>query len=463
MTIPQSIHVGGKRASEAPQAGRAPSAPPAGPAPLATASRSGSRFAPSADASAAPTSRPPPLPGQLPIAAATSATLASAAKTGTSERRGGGFTSVIRHLSLREWLRWIQSSHSDAVLRVRTPDGGNGTIWCNGGKVVDAVWAKLTPEAALREMLGLASGAVSIDFEPLDRARRSPRLALDLLPLLENGAAAPPSLTPSDPALQHSFTLLPSELPRPRLTLPRLGSVSRSEYLAGGLLLFALSLGAFAFGRLRAASDSDSSLTLETEPAQQTKVGLLPALPAQTEAPAAPAAAPAPRELAVISFAAIEVEPANAEVWLDHSLVGLGRIELAPIPDGVLHELRFVADGHTARSLFFVEAPPAGRVILERIPGTAPALQPLEKSTPDTPAGEGASAPLPEQSAENEREPVKRALRRRAAAPPAPSAQPVQRQRAAGEMTTPAKAPEVRKAAQVQLIEARTPRVQVLE
>jgi hypothetical protein len=169
-----------------------------------------------------------------------------------------------------------------------------------------------------------------------------------------------------------------------------------------------------------------------------------------------------PRDLPVIPFAAIEVQPANAEVWLDHSLVGLGRIELAPIPDGALHELRFVAEGHTPRSLFFIDAPPAGRVILERASRAAPTNHAVESPPVDTSASEAALAPVPAEDADDEREPAKRASRRRAAAPVAP--QPAApRPRAPAEPATPAKASEAKKGAQVQLIEARTPRVQVVE
>src|SRR4029079_12451477 len=56
----------------------------------------------------------------------------------------------------------------------------------------------------------------------------------------------------------------------------------------------------------------------------------------------------------------------NGEIWLDQALVGLGRLELAPIPDGALHELRFVSAGYETRSLYFVGTPPSGRVLLER-------------------------------------------------------------------------------------------------
>ena len=380
---------------------------------------------------------------------------------------------MIRHLSLRDWLRWIQASGSDAVLRVRTPDGGNGTIWCNAGKVVDAAWATLTRQAALKAMLGLPAGAVSIDFEPSDRPRRSASPPLEVLPPAEGGSLGQlRDPTPSDaapagslsgatlePVCRPSLALPPGESPplsSPSVSrMQRLGGrVLRAEYLAAGLLLPALVLGAFALGRLRATSDSDSALIIQSEPAQQIKSGLLPPPPAHKAEPAAPSPAPGSRDLPVIPFAAIEVEPANAEVWLDHALVGLGRIELAPISDGALHELRFVAEGHATRSIFFIDAPPAGRVILERAPVAAAAGAAAENPSAEAPANEPAAAAPPR----DENEPVRRVSRRRAAAPVA-----AQRQRALPEAAAPAKSSELKKSVQVQLIEARMPHVQVVE
>jgi hypothetical protein len=426
MTIPLSIHVGGsKRGSDAA---------------LNPASPESAR-------QAAPTLRPPPLPTQLPLEVPASSPVAAAAPASDAERRSWGFTSVIRHMSLRDWLRWIGANHSDAVLRVRTPEGGSGTIWCTAGKVIDAGWAELTAEAALREMLGLASGAVTIDFEPLEAPPRSARPPMELSSLLEaaSGQAGDVPATETAAALSASEPpplMHPSLAPaRPR---PR---VSRAEYLAAGLLLPALVLGAFAIGRLRAADDSDAALTVVPEHAQQIKSGLLPPPPVRT---AESEASPVARDLPVIAFAAIEVEPANAEIWLDHSLVGLGRIEVAPIADGALHELHFVAEGHTARSIFFIDAPPAGRVILERAPGASPS----------------AEAPPRADAEDAEAREVRRAPRRRAAAPaPAPPAPPppAQRQRPVAEAAAPARASEVKPSARVQVIDERTPQVQVVE
>ena len=91
---------------------------------------------------------------------------------GDSRSRGAGFTSVIRHLSLRGWLKWIHSNRADATLRVRSPENGSGTIWCSQGEIIDAEWDGRFAEEALREMLPLGSGAVTIDFNPVQHPSR---------------------------------------------------------------------------------------------------------------------------------------------------------------------------------------------------------------------------------------------------------------------------------------------------
>jgi Domain of unknown function (DUF4388) len=404
---------------------------------------------------------PPTEPGSVQLGAVSSAPGASGA--GIAEQLGLGFTSVIRHLSLAGWLRWIHSNRSDAELRVRTRDGGSGNIWCSAGRIVDAQWGALTAEEALHEMLRLPSGSVTIDFDGVDRPCRIARSTQDLLRSGEGGAGrsgnltqaestpvAWPSLTareqPFGSSLSSSLTDAPHassqrspEPPSIPGSLPR--SIPRSVYFASGLLLAALVMAAFALGRIRALGDSEVSRAPEPERAQQTTSGLLPPASPATSPPLAPTvtppSTPTRRDLPVIPFVAVEVEPAHAKIWLDQVLVGVGRVELAPIPDGAMHELRFVAAGHETRSLFFLDAPPAGRVILERA---------IERTTS---AVEGSN------EGGEQREPVKNGKRRRAQLPPAPPP--------AALGPPAATSTEAKKSMQVELIEARTPRVQVLD
>jgi hypothetical protein len=379
------------------------------------------------------------------------------------EYRGLGFTSVVRHLSLRGWLRWIQSNQCDATLRVRTRDGGSGCIWCSAGKVVDAEWSTRSSathraptcsgEPALMELLRLESGSVSIDFDPVERPRRIARMTL---PLEEERKLPAPAL-PAPASPEPPAPVLPTAPPR---------RPSRTEYVAGALLVGAFVLLAFAFGRRR--SDDAQAMVVEPRRAQETQA-LLP-LPVQKAAPRAPGAAPESRDLSLIPFATLEVEPARAEIWLDHSRLGLGRVELAPLLDGELHELRFVAEGRAPRSLYFVGSPPSGRVVLEQAePGTSPAgsaAGPVEAAGDapalEPPALEGAEVEGSEAArrAESAAHAAPRVAPRRrpvpAAARSAPA--PARTEAAAGGKATLSK-----KTPQIQLIEAHTPRVQVLE
>jgi Domain of unknown function (DUF4388) len=485
MSIPPSNVVGGSvvvgsaRAGKPPErAGSGPSRHSSGgtqrgthppPLPQATTPPAEAAAAPSADACKAPTLRPPAASTHLPRSPASSPPAAGAPRAGAVT--GSGFTSVIRHLSLRGWLRWIHANRSDAALRVRTREGGSGDIWCSVGKIVDAEWGKLTAEEALQEMLGLASGSVTIDFDRVDRPCRIARPTQELLHLFEArpglgrdltqpdaGPAASPTGRAPDQPFRNSL-LPPSDAPQ-AISLrarPEPRRISRREYFAGSSVLAALVLTAFAFGRIRASSESEPASAQEPERAQQIKSGLLPPTSPASTQPGAPPAPATQRSLSVISFVAIEVEPADAEVWLDQALVGIGRIDLARMSDGVMHELRFVAAGHDTRSLFFLDTPPAGRVILERIGEPAARAAAVDNSEADTPST--AAEVSPANAGGGEREAVKRLPRRRA-----PAAPPQVRERpSADPAAATAKSTQGKPSPQIQLIEARTPRVQVLE
>lgn len=310
--------------------------------------------------------------------------------------RGTGFTSVIRHLSLRGWLNWIHANHSDASLSVRTKEGAVGHIWCIGGTVVDAEWGGLPAELALEQLLLLASGSVTIDFDPVERARRISNFAHEV-----PGAA------------------------------PEARRITRIGYTAGVFVLAALAVAAFSFGRSR-ASDELAYAARAPEPTRVEEAAsrLLP--PAPVQAPPQPppaAAAPTGFDLPLISFAQIEVDPPYADILLDEELVGTGRISQGPIRDGRMHELRFVAAGHEARSLFFRDTPPTGRVILARI----------------SDADSEVSEPRVERPAPRRRSPPALQARPALSSPPAPSPQQAQ------------------KSPQVQVIEVDAPRVQIVE
>jgi uncharacterized protein DUF4388 len=399
-------------------------------------------------------------------------------------RTGAGFTSVIRHLSLRGWLQWIAANGSDAMLRVRTRDGGNGGIWCRAGQIIDAEWGELTPEAALQEILRLSSGSVTIDFDPVDRPSRLARPVHELLSVaageqarvselarLEAALAASTGGLARDPSARKSPSWRPPAEPgvappNARSWWPKGRRLSRREYLAAGVLAAVLVL-AFAFGRHRGSGGSDLASAPERDRAQQTKALLPP--PGLQKGPVAPGAAAPPRALSVIPFVVLEIEPPNAEIWLDQARAGVGRLELAPIPDGAMHELRFVAAGYQPRSIYFVGTPPAGRVLLERATERTPSpradegtrLEPPANGTGSAPVSEAAEVAAAPDDLEGERAALKSVPRRRAPIPAPPLRA---RDWAAAEDPPPAaKAAPVKASPQIQVIEARTPRVKVLD
>jgi hypothetical protein len=230
-------------------------------------------------------------------------------------------------------------------------------------------------------------------------------------------------------------SLLPLDAKSRRPAVGRQKS-TRGGYALAVLVVAALAAAAFVLGRQRASSvlQSASARQHVPEPAASSSP-VTPPEPVKVEAQAE-TLAPQRRELALIPFVSIEVEPAHAEIRLDRKVAGKGSIQLAAINDGMLHELEFVAPEHETKKIVFRNAPPAGRVVLQR---SARKEAAAPKATPrparnDAPASGPAVAALPPARA------------RSSVSDPA-----------ADESAPPNKAPRV------QLIEVRMPRVEVLD
>lgn len=403
-------------------------------------------------------------PGAVPPVAREPAAASAAAGL---EPRTVGFTSAIGHLSLYGWLRWIHANRSDATLRVHT-DEGSGNIWCGAGEIIDAEWEGRFAEDALAQMLPCSSGAVTIDFDPVQRPRRVDTPTPQLLHVTDAGPAAggaqaaqlpaqpapPPGAAPRKDRFAELALLLAESI------APVAGTTSqpprappkrawRSGYVAGALVVAALAVAGFAVGRLRATSGLARSSATEQTPASVSRPAAAPsAAPASASEP--PIVTPKPRELSPIPFVSIEVEPTHAEIWLDRELVGRGALQLAAIQDGVLHELRFTAPEHETKTLFFRNAPPAGRVLLAHVSERDVSERGVsERDGPATQAVIGAGAAAA----------PKRVTRQRSASS---SAAPSRARAASAEASAPIKAPTSR-TPRIELIEVQTPRVQVLD
>jgi hypothetical protein len=210
---------------------------------------------------------------------------------------------------------------------------------------------------------------------------------------------------------------------------------ARVDYAVAALVIAALACAAFVLGRQRASSLLEPSSARQHVPEQAASSDpVRRPEPAKAEAVAvtpAPALAPQRRDLALIPFVSIEVEPAHGEIWLDRKVAGNGSVQLGAINDGMLHELRFVAPDYETKSLFFRNVPPAGRVILQRI-------VPKEAAAPDA---------------------TSRVAR---GGPSVPAAPPARARPIVNDAPSEARAVS-NKAPRVQLIELRTPRVEVLD
>jgi hypothetical protein len=211
---------------------------------------------------------------------------------------------------------------------------------------------------------------------------------------------------------------------------------TRGGYALAVLVVAALAAAAFVLGRLRASSLLQTSSARQQVPEQAaSERRVTPPEPVEVKAEAE-ALAPQRRELALIPFVSIEVEPAHAEIWLDRKVAGKGSVQLAAINDGMLHKLEFVAPEHETKTIVFRNTPPAGRVILQR-----------------SARKEAAAPKAPPRTARNDAP----------ASGPAVAALPPARARSSVSDPAPDASAANNKAPRVQLIEVRMPRVEVLD
>lgn len=231
----------------------------------------------------------------------------------------------------------------------------------------------------------------------------------------------------------------PVGVPSQRAGLGRPRS-ARGGLILAVLVVAALAAAAFVLGRLRASSVLEPASARQHVPERAASSNALArAAPAQVEA-----ASPQRRELALIPFVSIEVEPADGEIWLDRKVAGVGSVQLGAINDGMLHELRFVAPEHETKTLIFRNVPPAGRVILKRIVRK-------EAAAPSAPSRVARN----EARARHADEPAR--VDNGAAAPAPARARPSVIEAPHDARPVPDKTPRV------QLIEVRIPRVEVLD
>lgn len=82
-----------------------------------------------------------------------------------------GFWGTVE-TALVDWIQLLQMGRRDAVLRVRTHDGRQATLWCRGGDVVDASCEGLVGEEAVYRALSWPGGKVAVEFGDVGRRHR---------------------------------------------------------------------------------------------------------------------------------------------------------------------------------------------------------------------------------------------------------------------------------------------------
>ncbi|HTV18942.1 MAG TPA: DUF4388 domain-containing protein [Polyangiaceae bacterium] len=196
--------------------------------------------------------------------------------------------------------------------------------------------------------------------------------------------------------------------------------------------------------------------------------------PAKAPSPPVPEPGGHPPELFQLDSV---VEPRHAEFWLDGVRLGVGRLKQELPRDGKPHSLRIAAEGYAPTTLLFVDAPPPRHIALEPLgsatahttarasdgiePSSDEAAQELGASDDGSSAVGAASGSAARGAAARRPPPAARAKRSAAPSPARAAAErpAVEVESEAVESDAPARA----SAPRIQIIEADTPVVQVIE
>jgi len=167
------------------------------------------------------------------------------------------------------------------------------------------------------------------------------------------------------------------------------------------------------------------------------------------------------------------VEPRNAELWLDGVRLGVGRLKQELPKDGKPHSLRIAAEGYAPTTLLFVDAPPPRQIALEPLKaGVAlPQAEPAADRTGVTPprsydsefADTDETSSAGSSPAARARRPNPAARTKRSAAPSPPRAAAERPAAEAESEVVESEAPARPSPPKIQIIEADTPVVQVIE
>ncbi len=417
------------------------------------------------------------------------------------------FTGTLDDLSVADLIQILQLAGKDALITV-TREAQESRLWCQQGAIIAAESGRLRGEAAVYRILAFERGAIIADLQPISRERSifaaTQRLLLEgarrkdesqllreklgdlhrCVQLRDASALTEPRASAVELELLRFFTSPRSLLEA--LEESELGDFETLTALAAWL----------DSGQLGDTGARHTPAPRAPEPTQDGQATLVPlvastpprallrprarelALPAWSWAAMAAlllaplgyligsSTAHGPAQVAPSSVASepprsslryavsLQVQPAEAELWLDGQLVGQGRLDALLPRDGQVHELRLNAPGHVPAKLWFVDAPPPRQLQLDPLPEPASSQQPeaLPASEPLAPAA--SEAPRARKRA------AARSLPRREAV------RPVQRPRAASSVpasSAPASSAPASSAPRVQIIDGDDPIIRVLD
>jgi hypothetical protein len=247
-----------------------------------------------------------------------------------TESQEAGFSGTCE-TTLTDWIQLVQMGRRDAVVRVRTNDGKEGTLWCQQGDIIDAACDGLAGEDAVYRALSWKGGRVSVDFTVFEHRREIQMATSGLLlgaAYRKDGGVVVRSGTPT------VRTQRPGWEKRPTALL---------FVVAGGLLALVLLFGL--------VSKMTSSVRSRSTAAVQAPV-------------------PVPEFLVIV-----DVDPAQAAILLDGKVGGLGQLKQVLPRDGRTHEILFSAPGYVSERLLFRDVPPQQRVTLLRSGGSVATVE----------------------------------------------------------------------------------------
>jgi hypothetical protein len=280
-------------------------------------------------------------------------------KSEGADAEHAGFSATCQNTSLADWVQLIQMGRRDAVIIVRTPDHGEGRLWCKAGDIIDARWGPLTGEDAVYRILSFEIGDVTVDFDMFERPRvihtSTSGLLLQAAYQKDSVFSEPGALSALAPA-PNSAAEGNSTAPqiKPRSLLPEHGRTLKIRLLFSGSAVAAALVVAFW---LSSRAGSDASPTARAVP------GAL-----------APAAAP------IEDFVLhVEAQPEHTEIRLDGTLVATRALDTRLPRDGRLHEVLVSAPGYVSELVTFRD-----QATIERIALTPIATEPARARFEDT-------------------------------------------------------------------------------